>query len=199
MKNIIVVLFDNFEALDVFGPVEIFGRMKEDFNPELFSMNGGLVESAQNFKVMTRSFSEINFEKYILFIPGGSGTRALTKNSQFLSKLKDLAVKAENVLTVCTGSILFSKTGMLDGKKATSNKRVFFWGEKETPGVNWVKKARWVKDGNIYTSSGVTAGIDMTLAFISETLGYEKAKTQSNEIEHIWNENPDNDPFAELY
>jgi transcriptional regulator GlxA family with amidase domain len=113
--------------------------------------------------------------------------------------MKSLAKNAEFIFTVCTGSILFSKTGLLDGKKATSNKRVFSLTSKESPDVNWIKKARWVKDGNIYTSSGISAGIDMALGFISDLLGYPIAKQQSNEIEYDWKEDPDWDPFSELY
>ncbi len=135
----------------------------------------------------------------ILVIPGGIGTRNLIKDTRFIDALAQFAGKAEFILTVCTGSILFSKTGLLDGKKATSNKRVFAWTGKESPKVQWVKNARWIKDGNIYTSSGVSAGIDMTLGFISDLLGYETAKQQSIEIEYTWNENPESDPFAELY
>ena len=105
---------------------------------------------------------------------------------------------AEFIFTVCTGSILFSKTGLLYGKKATSNK-LYFETTKESPDVNWIKKARWVKDGNIYTSSGISAGIDMALGFISDLLGYSIAKQQSNEIEYDWKEDPDWDPFSELY
>jgi hypothetical protein len=61
------------------------------------------------------------------------------------------------------------------------------------------KKARWVKDGTIYTSSGVSAGTDMALGFISDLLGYPAAKQVSREIEYEWNEDPGKDPFSELY
>ena len=63
----------------------------------------------------------------------------------------------------------------------------------------WVNKARWINDGNIYTSSGVSAGIDMTLGFISDLLGYEVAKKQSIEIEYDWKEDPLWDPFSDIY
>jgi transcriptional regulator GlxA family with amidase domain len=109
-----------------------------------------------------------------------------------------LANKAEYILTVCTGSILLSKTGLLDGKKATSNKRLFAW-TYESPNVHWIKKARWVRHGKIYTGSGVSAGIDMTLGFVSDLLGRGTAKQQANEIEYDCKENSEWDPFSELY
>lgn len=199
MKEISVILFNNFETLDAFGPVEIFGRFPEHFSIKLYSLNGGIVSSSPNVFLVTEPLTSFNAKEYILFVPGGIGTRELVHYESFISKLKSLAENAEYILTVCTGSILFSKTGLLDGKNATSNKRVFPWTKMESPQVNWIQKARWVKDGNIYTSSGVSAGIDMTLDFIADTLGYEAAKTQSNQIEYDWKEDPTWDPYSELY
>lgn len=88
---------------------------------------------------------------------------------------------------------------MLDGKRATSNKMV--WREMSAlrPEVEWVARARWVVDGNIWTSSGVSAGIDVTLAWIGEVFGKEKAKGIADWIEYSRHEDPDVDPFAELY
>ena len=183
MREIAAILFDDFETLDVFGPVEILGRLKDHFNPQFYSMSGGLITSSQNVPVLTKNIAEIGGENFILFIPGGIGVRALVKDENFIVNLKQLSERAEYILTVCTGSILFSKTGLLNGKRATSNKRLF----------------AWTKDGNIYTSSGVSAGIDMTLGFVSDLLGYDTAKQQSNEIEYEWNEDPDRDPFSNLY
>ncbi len=199
MRDVAVILFTDFETLDAFGPIEVLGRLTEHFNPEFYSKEGGIIISSQKVRVETRPFSELHSESYILLIPGGIGIRDLLKNSSFVNKIAELSKKAEYVMTVCTGSILFSKTGLLDGKRATSNKRVFSWTHKESPNVHWIKKARWVRDGNIYSSSGVSAGIDMTLGFISDLFGHEIAKRQSNEIEYDWEENSECDPFSELY
>lgn len=199
MKEITTVSFNNFETLDIFGPIEIFGRLKEHFNPQFYSQDGGIVKSSQNVQIVTKPFAEISNDAYILLIPGGPGTRELVKDDAFIRDIAKLSQQAEYILTVCTGSVLFAKTGYLDNKKATSNKRAFQWATSESPQVNWIKRARWTKDGKIYTSSGVSAGIDMTLAFISDLLGYETAKKQSQEIEYNWNEDPQWDPFADLY
>jgi transcriptional regulator GlxA family with amidase domain len=199
MRDITVILFNDFETLDAFGPVEVLGRLTEHFNTECYSMDGGIITSSQKVRVETRSLSEFHAELYSVLIPGGTGVRHLINNDRFVSVITELAKKAEYIMTVCTGSILFSKTGLLDGKRATSNKRVFSWTRRESPQVQWIKSARWVRDGNIYTSSGVSAGIDMTLGFISDVLGYERAKQQSNEIEYEWKENPEYDPFSDLY
>ena len=73
----------------------------------------------------------------------------LIGDEHFINDLKCLAESAEYILTVCTGSLLLAKTGLLSGKKATSNKRFFAWAVQESPDVDWVKKARWVKDEHI--------------------------------------------------
>lgn len=198
MRDVITILFDDFETLDVFGPVEVLGRLKDEFTIHFYSLEGGIIKSSQNVPVVTKPLSELNIANYILLIPGGMGTRKLVENKNFIKNLEYLAQSAEYILTVCTGSILFSCTGLLNGKKATSNKRVFAW-TNQYPAIKWIKNARWVKEGNIYTSSGVSAGIDMTLAFISDLLGYDVSKQQSIEIEYDWHEDSSWDPFSKLY
>ncbi len=199
MLTIAAILFDNFETLDVFGPIEVLGRFPEKLKPEFYSMNGGIITSAQKAPVVTNSFAQIAPNNYALLIPGGIGTRDLVNDRDFIGSLSRLAGNAAYILTVCTGSVLFSKTGLLNGKRATSNKRAFSWALKESPKVNWVKKSRWVKDGNIYSSSGVSAGIDLAFGFISDLLGHNVAMKESTVIEYDWKDDPGWDPFAELY
>lgn len=199
MRNVVCVVFEGFETLDLFGPAEILGRMNDEFRLRYCSLFAGMVSSSQNARVVTEPFSGLAGQNHILLVPGGAGVVRVLKENRFISELAELARNAEYILTVCTGSILLAGTGILDGRRATSNKRLFSWALNESPGVEWVKKARWVKDGNIYTSSGVSAGIDMTLGFISDVIGHDAAARQAREIEYMWNENAENDPFAELY
>jgi transcriptional regulator GlxA family with amidase domain len=103
------------------------------------------------------------------------------------------------ILSVCTGSALLAKTAILNRKRATTNKRAFKWVIEQGKDVLWVREARWVKDDNIYTSSGVSAGIDMTLGFIEDLMGKEKALEISQSIEYRWNENSKYDPFSKMY
>lgn len=199
MLKIVTILFDNFETLDVFGPIEVLGRFPSELDPGFYSMHGGVITSAHKVQVMTEPFPVNLEEEYVLLIPGGIGTRELVKQQKYIKSLAALAKKAKFILTVCTGPTLFSKTGMLDGRRATSNKRAFKWALQESPKVNWIKKARWVNDGNIYTSSGVSAGIDMAFGFVSDLLGHDIAMKESTAIEYDWKDDPRWDPFAELY
>ena len=87
---------------------------------------------------------------------------------------------------------------MLKGKNATSNKMAFDWVCGNGSDIHWVKKARWVKDDKYYTSSGVSAGMDMTLGFISDIHSENTANDLCKYIEYIWNKDKDNDPFANI-
>jgi putative intracellular protease/amidase/GNAT superfamily N-acetyltransferase len=195
LKDFNIIVFDGFETLDAMGPAEIIGSLPDAFNLRLCSAEGGLVISAQNLCVDTAAFASIK-PGGVLLIPGGIGTRQLVGDPWYIGRLRALALDAETVLTVCTGSALFSKTGLLDGRKATSNKKLFSWAQAVNPNVRWRRQARWVIDGKFYTSSGVTAGMDMTLGFIRDTVGYDAAKTVAENMEYLWNEDKDSDPFA---
>ena len=195
MRDVVTILYNDFETLDVFGPVEILGRLPEEFNPFFYSLDGGIITSSQNIPVMTRSLSDFKSSRYILFIPGGIGARERVNDDEFIAAIRSLGKNAEFILTACTGSILLARTGILGGKRATSNKRVFAW-TQSAPRVNWIHKARWVKDGEIYTSSGVSAGMDLALGFVSDLLGHPAALQISQEIEYVWNEDSGCDPFS---
>ena len=190
-----IILFDDFETLDAFGPVEIIGKMPKAYKLNYYSINGGTVLSSQQVSVNTNSFNEIDTSG-VLLIPGGIGTRTLINNVDFIDQIRILSQKALYVLTVCTGSALLAKTGLLNGKNATSNKLAFDWVCKNGTDVNWIKKARWVRDGKYYSSSGVSAGMDMTLGFITDIHGEKTALDICNLIEYIWNKDKNNDPFA---
>lgn len=174
-----VLLFDNFETLDVFGPVEIFGRMPEDFEIDYYSLTGGIVTSTQGVKIMTKNMGEREDENDLFFIPGGKGTRKEVDNTGLIKVIKETALSSRFVLTVCTGSALLAKTGLLDGWQATSNKRAMEWVMSVREEVEWKRKARWTRDGKYYTSSGISAGMDMALGFIGDLFGKEQAKKNS--------------------
>lgn len=193
--NFNVILFNEFETLDVFGPIEVVGKLEKYFGIEYYSQKGGVVRSSQNVRVETLPISDIN-KADILLIPGGFGTRNEVNNQELIGYLKILSMNAQFVLTVCTGSALLAKTGLLKNIKATTNKMSFDWVIEQDNEVQWIRKARWVNDGKYYTSSGVSAGIDMTLGFVSDMIGIEVAEKIAKGIEYIWNSNKDYDPFC---
>jgi len=192
--NINIMLFDDFETLDAFGPVEILSRTTTHII-NYYSLDGGIVTSAQGMKIETEPICTAN-KNGVLVLPGGRGTRVLVNDKKFLSCLKNIGENATFCLSICTGSALLAKAGLLDGKAATSNKKAFVWAMSTSNKVNWIQKARWVVDGKFYTSSGVSAGMDMALGFISDQYGLASAKQIALDIEYLWNGDKDEDIFS---
>jgi len=193
--NAAILLFEDFETLDVFGPVEILGRLKDKYQISFYSFSGGLVINSHGVSILTENIDEIKNGVDIFLIPGGHGTRKEVDNIQLIDKIRTICQLSKFVLTVCTGSAILAKTGLLDGKKATSNKRAFDWVTTQGENVNWIRKARWTKDEKFYTSAGVSAGMDMTLEFLNDLHGLEFARKTAFEIEYNWIENREDDNF----
>lgn len=188
-----VILFDKFTSLDFIVPVEALQRIDE-YEIRYLSENGGRISNDEGLVIDTDSIKSII--PGILLVPGGFGTRQLVDDLSFIADLKKVAEESKFCLTVCTGAALLAKTGLLDGRKATSNKFAFQWVESVNPAVEWQSHARWVVDGKYYSSSGVSAGIDMALGFVRDQYGEEKAKIIAERMEYIWNSDSSLDPFA---
>jgi transcriptional regulator GlxA family with amidase domain len=205
VRRIAVVLFEGFTVLDVYGPVQAFamagarqpdGSYHRYFKVETVAMQAGPVRSSEGpTTVADYSFADLPTPDMIL-IPGGMGTRKLVDDATFIEALRALSSKTAITTTVCTGSPLLAQTGLLDGRSATSNKMAWEWVTQHGAGVDWVRKARWVDDDTIVTSSGVSAGIDMALAVIARLHGRETAVNAARGMEYVWNDDASNDPFA---
>jgi transcriptional regulator GlxA family with amidase domain len=193
-----VLLFPGFEVLDVFGPLEMFGMAPDNFDIHLVAEKSGVVASGQGPKsVAERSFADaLQFD--LILVPGGSGTRTEVGNDQLLQWLRKQSNAAQYTMSVCTGSALLAKAGILDGYRATTNKRAYEWATAQSSNVNWVREARWVEDRNIFTSSGVSAGMDMSLAVIEKLLGEETAEDIATWAEYDWHQDSSWDPFANV-
>jgi transcriptional regulator GlxA family with amidase domain len=131
-------------------------------------------------------------------IPGGLGTRSPLINAT-IDYIGATYPKVKYLITVCTGSALAARAGILDGKRATTNKNSWDANVAYGPKVKWVPRARWVVDGNIWTSSGISAGIDATIAFIEEVYGKENATYVANMMEYERHEDPNWDPFSDVF
>jgi transcriptional regulator GlxA family with amidase domain len=205
VKRVAVVLFEGFTVLDVYGPVQAFGACRAllpDGAPrrffEIFTMadHRGPVRSGEGPSTHAdHAFAEAPSSDIVL-VPGGFGTRAAVNDRAFLDRLGAVSQRAAVTATVCTGSALLARTGLLDGRPATSNKIAWDWVVQQGPRVLWKRRARWVDDGTLVTSSGVSAGIDMTLALIARLHGRDMAVSAARNMEYVWHENPDHDPFA---
>ena len=196
MRTLAAVVFDGFETLDMFGPLEFFGMLDEEFEITMVGEKSGLVTCSSGQKIsVDQTFSESSSYDLVL-VPGGGGTRVQVENEALLTWLRDASESAELVMSVCTGSGLLAKSGVLDGRRATTNKRAFEWTAQFGPNVDWVGKARWVEDGKFFTSSGVSAGMDMTLAAIAHLIDEKAALNVEMWAEYTWHKDSTVDPFA---
>lgn len=196
MRRIGALVFPGFELLDLFGPMEMFGALESKFELNLVAETVGLVSSHQRLLVHADKSIRESASYDVLFVPGGAGTRREVNNSALLSWITEASVNAEYTLSVCTGSALLAKAGILDGRRATTNKAAFSWVESMGPNVLWQRKARWVEDGALITSSGVSAGMDMALGAISIMHGVDAAEGVAKYCEYCWQKDRTEDPFA---
>jgi len=198
VRTLGVILYPGFELLDVYGPLEMFGNVGKHLKIVMVAEQAGPVASYQGPK----SVADYGFDDCppldLLLVPGGFGTFQQLSNKTLLDWLKQRAAKAEIVTSVCSGSAILAKAGLLDGRRATSNKQYFSFATAQGPKVKWVKEARWVDDGDRVTSSGVSAGIDMTLHIIARLYGTEAAEEIANQTEYQWHRDADSDPFVKF-
>ena len=190
-----IILYDGFEVLDTYGPVEMWGNVTE-FDLYTVAEKKGPVRSAQGLATIATYDFEDAPRLDILLVPGGNGTIAQLRNEKMISFLKRRHVESTWTTSVCTGSALLAKAGILDGLRATSNKAFFSIAKNQSSNVQWVESARWVEDGKVFTSSGVSAGTDMSLALVGKIFGLEKARLLAKQLEYQWHEDKDKDPFA---
>jgi transcriptional regulator GlxA family with amidase domain len=200
-KTVGIVLFEGFELLDVFGPAEAYGirDLGGAFQLLMVAQHAGPVASAQGPSAIA-SYSFVDCPHLdIILVPGGIGTRREVENQTLVAWLKSRAEAAERVTSVCTGAALLARAGLLDGRRATSNKRSLDWVMSQGLRVQWIGEARWVEDDKFATSSGVSAGIDMALAIIAQVCGVKMAEKAAVGMEYEWHRDANWDPFAKVW
>lgn len=146
----------------------------------------------------THTFKEPPTDLEVLLVPGGLGTRN-SNISEAIQYAREVYPSLKYIMSICTGATILARAGILDGKRATTNKRAWKWATSTGPNVTWVPVARWVEDGNIWTSSGVAAGMDQTLEFISRIYGEDVANTTANSMEYERHTNASWDPFSAVW
>ncbi len=196
MKSIGALIFPGFQTLDLFGPLELFGWLPNDFSITTVGEKNGHVTSSSGQRIMVDVLLDEAIGFDIILVPGGPGTPVEKANEAIDNWLTLMAQKADIVMSICTGSALLARNGILDGRSATTNKMDFEWASQFGSNINWIGKARWVEDGKFFTSSGVSAGMDMSLATISHILDRDTAHYVARCAEYSWTENASHDPFA---
>lgn len=196
MKSLGIFIFSGVQTLDLFGPIEMLGAFPEDIELALIAETRCPVLTRHGQHIIPDATIQDGDQYDLLLIPGGDSAIEAGRRSEVIDWIGRVSDHAEVVMTVCTGSILLAMAGRLDERKATTNKQDFVKTTPLGPLVNWVPRARWVQDGKFFTSSGVSTGIDMSLAAIAHLMGQDKAQWLADGCEYDWHSDPDWDPFA---
>jgi transcriptional regulator GlxA family with amidase domain len=196
------ILYPGFEMLDLFGPLEMFSLVpREQLSIFMIAEHAGPVPAALGMEITgPKVIADYSFDDAppldILLVPGGVGTVPELNNARMLDFLAKRSMSAIITASVCSGSALLAKAGVLDGHRATSNKQLFALATNQSDKVTCVEAARWVDDGPVVTASGVSAGTDMGVAIIQRLWGDDMAHMVAEFAEYTWHKDADNDPFV---
>ncbi|KAF9880863.1 amidohydrolase [Colletotrichum karsti] len=223
--NFGIVVFPAFQALDVFGPLDALNLLSRNYEmnlsviaetrnpvstkqvPGAQQQPGAIPAAAPAVPQANSDFGQTILPTHtfqtappldVLIVPGGQGTRYAGIRTS-IDFVKERFPELQYLITVCTGAGVAARAGVLDGKRATTNKLSWDQTIALRPEVNWVHKARWVEDGNVWTSSGISAGIDVTFAWIRAVYGNDVGKNVADRMEYTPVEDSSWDPFADLW
>jgi transcriptional regulator GlxA family with amidase domain len=193
-KRVGIVLFNDIEVLDFCGPFEVFSvtrlneeKRREEPSPfEVFLVAETLssVTTTGGMKVIPQYSFENCPRLDILVVPGGWGTRKELNNIVILEWLRSWAAEVETLTSVCTGSMLLGFAGLIDGLHATTHWRSLDWMRDSFPAVFVEYEQHVVEDGRVFTSAGISAGIDMALKVVARYYGKDIARSTAVHMEY---------------
>ena len=189
-RQVAFLIFDDMEDLDFAGPYEVFAVAARTQQPTPFAV----YTVAENDAVTTRGGLRLipHYTVHncpppdILLVSGGWGTRVLLDRDDLLDWIRAQAARVEHVLSVCTGALVLARAGLLDGLGATTHHSAFDLLRAEAPTAEVYEDRRYVDNGQVITSSGISAGIDMALHVVARLLGSEAAQATADYMEYRW-------------
>ncbi|WP_337042506.1 DJ-1/PfpI family protein [Emticicia sp. 17c] len=198
MRTVGILIFDEVEVLDFTGPYEIFGVAGKQGGKEgyfkVFTVAETSRISARNNLVVIPDYTLSDCPvPDILLVPGGGGyrpdgtpfgTRREMNNDKLLAWLNEMNEKVELLLSVCTGSLILAKAGLLEGLAATTHFKAVEQMREVAPNTTLYPDQRWVDNGRIILSAGVSAGIDMSLYVVAKLLGKQIANETAEYIQY---------------
>jgi putative intracellular protease/amidase len=183
-KTIVAMLmFDGVQIIDYAAPYEVFSQV--GFTVYTVSREGKMVTAAQGLKSQVDHSYASAPQADIVVVPGGD-VHHIEHDEATLAWLRKQASAADHVMSVCTGSFILGRSGLLDGASATTFHRSFDAMEKEFPRVKVVRDQRWVDAGKVVTSSGLASGIDTSLHVVAEMRGLKTARSIAMQLEYDW-------------
>ena len=194
-----ILIFEQVEVLDVAGPFEVFSvaRLNEErrsIEPSPFRilLLGKTLDQVTAVGGL-RLIPDVTFDNCpeldLLIIPGGWGTRIEINDVKFLNRIADRVAHTKLTASVCTGSSLLGRAGLLDGREATTHWRAFDFLRKASPMVKIRRDVRFTLAEPIFTSAGVSAGIDLALLIVSHFFGTEIGVATARQMEYPYPQN----------
>lgn len=189
--NVGILLFNEVEVLDFAGPFEVFsiatlqGHSDNLFTVYVISEKGEMVQARNGLLIKpTCSIGNVP-ELDIVIIPGGYGAEEIEiHNDTIINWIREQSTKVKLVASVCTGAFLLAKAGLLDGRKATTHWMDIDRLEREYPQIDIQRGLKYVDEGSIITSAGISAGLDMSFHIIKKMLGPEVARAAAKRMEY---------------
>lgn len=176
-RDVLVVLFDGVQALDVTGPIEVFHGATQGvpgaYRIRTASLDGAPVRTTSGLTLVPDRTLAAAATPHTLLVPGGEGTRE--PDPRLVDWLRANAPHARRKVSVCSGALLLAEAGLLDGRRATTHWMLCPTLAERFPAVRVEPEPIYVRDGDLATSAGVTAGIDLALALVEEDLGRDLA------------------------
>lgn len=177
-------IVDGFHLLDLSGPLSVI-REANDLRPDSYqtavvSPSGGEVQSQNGLAVMTGRIK--HKPVHTLFIVGGSGPRLAATDANVVAAVQKLASRSSRIVSICTGAFLLAATGLLDGRRATTHWKYAAELQRRFPAVRVDADCIFIEDGPVWTSAGITAGIDLALALLETDLDTALAKEIAHEL-----------------
>lgn len=184
-----ILLFDDFEELDAVGPWEVLAywtrtHPEDGWTVTTFSRDGEPVRAAKGLTIMAAHSYDSIGPLDVLLYPGGYGTRAHLRDEAQLDWVRARRADTALLTSVCTGSLVYAAAGLLKGRPATTH-----WGSLDLlqeldPSLELRRDDRYVDDGDVISSAGVSAGIDMALHLVVRLAGEERAREVRREIQY---------------
>ncbi len=185
--RIVIVTFQTAQILDVTGPLEVFSSASRflpsvHYRTEVVTVAGGSVTASCGLEFASSPIREVRGPVDTVMVAGGADMDAAAVDEQLLDQVRRLAADARRVTSVCSGAFVLAAAGLLRGKRATTH-----WAECEQlhaayPEVTVDLDSIYVHDGNVWTSAGVTAGIDLALALLADDHGHAAAATVARQL-----------------
>jgi len=189
-RNVAILIYEKVEPLDFVGPFEAFISASDfgrDFNVYTVAEREEAVAAVGNLSVNPAYAFDSCPKPDILIVPGGWGSRKERLNPAIVNWVREASGEAELVLSVCTGALILAATGLLDGLDATTNRSAMHELRAAVPSTTRViEDVRYVDNGKIVLSAGVSAGIDASLYVVGKLLGIERAEKAATIMEYDW-------------